>query len=228
MASKSKRNRTKFKWTKELIFLIVGIVVLIVAAVIINLPTSASVQLEKYNNAITTYNTNNSTSYSLLPTNHVFKDTSIDGLKNDKKSNNYTFVFYGSLNNAEFLENLSKVNSYASEFDVKTVYLWYADYVENTDSDTKATASYKNQVNEYNDVINENINSLVADSNGLYESQDNFDLEVYPALLVFKSNSLIFNSQTYSESDNSSEYTWTTYISSAFKYAKADEVLTSK
>lgn len=228
MASKSKRNRTKFKWTKELIFLIVGIVVLIGAAIIINLPTSATQALEKYNNAITKYNTDNSTQYQVLPTNHVFKDTSIDSLKNDKKSDKYTFVFYGSLTNATFLENLSKINSLATEYEVSTVYLWYADYVETTDSDTKATASYKTKVNEYNDIINENINSLVADSNGLYASQDNFDLEIYPALLVFKSNSLIFNSQTYSESDSASEYTWTTYINSAFKYAKADEVLTSK
>ena len=66
MASKSKRNKIKFKWTKELIFLLVGIVVLIVAAVIINLPTSASVTLEKYNTAISTYNSENSTSYNTL------------------------------------------------------------------------------------------------------------------------------------------------------------------
>ena len=228
MASKSKRNRTKFKWTKELIFLIAGIVVLIVVAVVINLPTKASVALEKYNNSITEYNTANSTSYSLIPTKHVFKDTNIDYIKNDKKSDEYTYVFYGSLTNAEFLENLSKINTVALEYDVKTVYLWYADYVENTDSDTKATASYKTKVNEYNDIINENINSLVKDNSELYASQDNFDLEVYPALLVFKSNSLVFNSQTYSQSDKASEYTWTTYINSAFKYAKAAEVLTSK
>ena len=228
MASKSKRNRTKFKWTKELIFLLAGIVVLIVVAIVINLPTKATVALEKYNNSISEYNTANSTQYSLLPTKHVFKDTNIDYIKNDKKSDEYTYVFYGSLTNAEFLENLSKINTIALEYDVKTVYLWYADYVENTDSDTKATASYKTKVNEYNDIINENINSLVKDSDGLYASQDNFDLEVYPALLVFKSNSLVFNSQTYSESDSASEYTWTTYINSAFKYAKAAEVLTSK
>ena len=42
---------------------------------------------------------------------------------------------------------LKTVNSIALEYDVKTVYLWYADYVENTDSDTKATASYKTKVN---------------------------------------------------------------------------------
>lgn len=226
MASKSKRNKIKFKWTKELIFLLVGIVVLIVAAVIINLPTSASVTLEKYNTAISTYNSENSTSYNTLPENHVFKETSLDGLKNTKKSDDYTFVFYGSLKNAQFLENLSNINTIANEYDVKAVYLWFADYVENTDADTKATATYKTKVNEYNAVINENINSLVASSNGLYQSQDNFDLETYPALLVFKSNSLVFNSQTDTKEDFG-DNKWSVYISSAFKYAKADELVKS-
>ncbi len=223
MASKSKRNKVKFKWTKELIFLIVGIVVLIVAAVIINLPTSASVTLEKYNSAITTYNSTNSTEYSVLPTNHVFKETSIESLDGTKQSSDYTYVFYGSLTNATYLENLSKVNALATEYDINTVYLWFASYVEDTDSETKATATYKKQVNAYNDIINENINSLVADSNGLFTSQDNFDLEIYPTLLVFKSDALVYNSQTYSESNNASEYTWSAYINAAFKFAKNDE-----
>jgi len=228
MASKSKRNKTKFKWTKELIFLIVGILALIAATIIINIPKGSAVQLEKYNKAISDYNSKNNAQYSFIPEENVLKETKINGISKKKKSNDYTFVFYGSLANAEFLENLSKVNNLAKEYDVKSVYLWFADYVEKADDDLKATATYKNKVDEYNSIINENINSLVESSNGLYKSQDNFDLETYPALLVFKSDSLVFNSQTYSKSEDSAEYSWDTYINTAFKFAKADKVLTTE
>ena len=88
----------------------------------------------------------------------------------------------------------------------------------------KTTAKYREQVSEYEAIINKNINSLVEGSDGLYLSQNNFELETYPALLVFKSDSLIYNSQTYSKADDSSDYTWNTYITQAFKYAKADEI----
>jgi hypothetical protein len=228
MASKSKRNKTKFKWTKELVFLIVGILALIAATIIINIPKGSAVQLEKYNKAISDYNSKNNAQYSFIPEENVLKETKINGISKKKKSNDYTFVFYGSLANAEFLENLSKVNNLAKEYDVKSVYLWFADYVEKADDDLKATATYKNKVDEYNSIINENINSLVESSNGLYKSQDNFDLETYPALLVFKSDSLVFNSQTYSKSEDSAEYSWDTYINTAFKFAKADKVLTTE
>ena len=223
MASKSKRNRTKFKWTKELIFLICAIVVLIVAAILINIPTKASVQLDKYNNAITAYNTENSAQYSTLPSNHVFKEVSIKSLKKKKKSNDYTFVFYCSLTDSTSLEYLSKINSTATNLEIKTVYLWFADYVENSDADTKKTVKYHDKVNEYNAVVNDNINSLVEDG-GIYYKQDNFDLEVYPALLVFKSDSLVYNSQTYSESDDSSQYNWDMYVTTALGYSHDEEL----
>ena len=223
MASKSKRNRTKFKWTKELIFLMAGIVVLIVAAILINIPTKASVQLDKYNNAITAYNTKNSTQYSTIPENHVYKEVSIKSLQKKKKSDNYTFVFYCSLTNETTLEYLSKINSVATEYEIKTVYLWFADYVENSDADTKKTVKYHDKVSEYNNIVNANINSKVEGSN-IYYKQDNFDLEIYPALLVFKSDSLIYNSQTYSENDDSSQLNWDIYVSTALKYSHEDEL----
>lgn len=223
MASKSKRNKVKFKWTKELIFLIAGIVVLIVAAILINIPTKASIQLDKYNNAITAYNTQQSTQYNQLPSNHVFKELSVNSLKKKKKSDDYTFVFYCSLKDGVSLEYLSKINTQAQDLKIKTVYLWFADYVENADEDLKKTVKYHDKVNEYNQIVNDNINSLVTDG-GIYEKQDNFDIEKYPAFLVFKSDSLIYNSQTYSESDNSSEWNWDVYITMGLKFAHIDEI----
>ena len=223
MASKSKRNRTKFKWTKELIFLLCGIVVLIVAAILINIPTKASVQLDKYTNAISAYNTTNSTQYSTLPSNHVFKEVSIKSLKKKKKSDNYTFVFYCSLTDATSLEYLSKINSAATNLEIKTVYLWFADYVENSDADTKKTVKYHDKVNEYNNIVNDNINSLVSDGS-IYSKQDNFDLETYPTLLVFKSDSLVYNSQTYSLSDDADQYNWDMYVTTALGYSHDEEL----
>ena len=223
MASKSKRNRVKFKWTKELIILMCSIVVLIVAAVLINIPTKAAVQLDKYNKDIQTYNTDNNTQFNTLPTKHVFKETTVKGIKKIKKSDDYSFVFYCALDDATTVEYLSKINEKAKDYKIKTVYLWFADYVQKADEETKATLTYRNKVNEYNDIVNDNINSLVENNKDLYFKQDNFDLEKFPALLVFKSDSLIFNSQTYSESDNASQSTWDSYVTQALGYAIMDK-----
>ena len=63
MASKSKKNRVKFKWTKELLFLIGALLVMIVVTIVLAIPSRAEKQLDEINTAITEYNTANSTSY---------------------------------------------------------------------------------------------------------------------------------------------------------------------
>ena len=61
MASKSRRNRVKFKWTKELFFLIGALLVMIVVTIVLAIPSRAERQLSEVNEAITSYNTDNST-----------------------------------------------------------------------------------------------------------------------------------------------------------------------
>ena len=51
MARYGKRNETKFKFTKELGFLIGGIVAIIVATILLSIPNKTDRQIEKYNEA---------------------------------------------------------------------------------------------------------------------------------------------------------------------------------
>ena len=88
MASKSKRNRVKFKWTKELFFLIGFLVVLIVAAIVLSIPSRAEKQLSEINQAITTYNTANEASYSTIGKNNhlaVLSHSDLVNQKNDSR-----------------------------------------------------------------------------------------------------------------------------------------------
>ena len=214
MASKSRKNRVKFKLTKELIFLLSAIVIIIVAAIVWNLPTNAAVQLEKYNKAIQTYNTTNSTSYNQLTADHVYKEISLNGLKNKKNSDKYTYVWYGVLTDGSYLEQLQTINTTAKEYEVKTVYLFFATYVDSADTDKRNSVAYRDELKAKEAKLNDKVN----------QDQDDFDMEIYPTLLVFKSGELIFNSQTYSESDNASEYGWKQYINKAFSYEKNSEI----
>ena len=210
MASKSRRKNQKFHWTKELIFLIAGIVVLIVVAIIVNLPTAQNKLLSELNTAITTYNSNNSTSYSTLSE------------AKKKKNSGYTYVLYGSLDNGTTLENLSSIAAKVYDNDyVSTVYFMKADFVIAANED-KDSYSESYEYHEKIEVMESKINDNVADSGeaGLKTSYD-LDLETYPALLVFKNDQLIFNSQAYQQ--DSTQYSWSNYISKAFSYQIADE-----
>lgn len=223
MASKSRRKNKKFHWTKELIFLIAGIVVLIVVAIIVNLPTAQNKLLSELNTAIATYNSNNSTEYSQLSEDtQCYRYISLDELAKKKKNNGYTYVLYGALDNGTTLQNLSAIASKVYDNDyVQTVYLMTADFVIAANSDKNAydeTYEYHEKIEAMERKINDN----VADSGeaGLKTSYD-IDLEKYPALLVFKNDQLIFNSQAY-EAD-STQYSWSNYISKAFSYQISEE-----
>ncbi len=223
MASKSRRKNQKFHWTKELIFLIAGIVVLIVVAIIVNLPTAQNKLLSELNTAITTYNSNNSTSYSTLSEEtQCYRYITIDELAKKKKNSGYTYVLYGSLDNGTTLENLSSIAAKVYDNDyVSTVYFMKADFVIAANED-KDSYSESYEYHEKIEVMESKINDNVADSGeaGLKTSYD-LDLETYPALLVFKNDQLIFNSQAYQQ--DSTQYSWSNYISKAFSYQIADE-----
>ncbi|MGM9968995.1 MAG: hypothetical protein ACI35S_01195 [Anaeroplasma sp.] len=208
MASKNRRNKVKFKLTKELVILVVALLAILTATIIMALPSNAAKTLEKYNDAITEYNSANSTSYSTLPEEHVFKEISFEKLVNKKNSDEYTYVFYGSFSQGAFVENLSKINTQAKEHEIKTVYLFFCTWVE--EQDDINSIDFNNEAKEKNALLNESKD----------KSQDEFDMVdiTEPALLVFKSGTLIFNTQTYVDND---EYSWSNYINKALTLEKA-------
>ncbi len=207
MASKSKR-KTKFIWTKEMIILLVCLFAAIVAAILLNLPTSKERSLTKYNEAIETYNSNNSTSYTTLTKDNVYKDISHDSLVSKKASSDYTYVLYGSFEDGTFLDELYKVNVAAKNYDIDLVYLCDSAWYE--DEDDKDTVEFRALVKEKETALNSSVD----------KDQKDFDVSLGTALMVFKDDKLIYNSQTYSSSESSSEYNWYLYVNKALTIGK--------
>ena len=208
MASKNRRNNVKFHWTKELIILIVSIVAILTATIVLALPSAEETLTNEINSQITSYNSANSTKYSTLANDNVFKKfDSYDSLKNVKNESGYVYVFYGVYSNATYLEQLSNINTAAKNNDVEKVYLYIATEVENTED--KNATSFKKKMEARKDEMSGNKESNVAD----------LDLTVYPALFVFQDGKLVFNTQT----DESSELNWNIYINKAFTLDKEVE-----
>ena len=194
MASKRKKNRVKFKWTKELIILLVLIVAMIGATIALSFPTAERKRIDKYNNAITTYNTENNTSYSTLSDKERFRDISFSDLYKKKKSSSYTMVFYTTLKTGDFIAQMAKIDSLAEKFELKYIYILYASYVSDASTDKKETKDYRDHLDDLEEEINSDVD----------KDQDPFDMETYPVVLLFKDNTLIFNSETYKDDTNSS------------------------
>ncbi len=208
MASKRRKNKAKFKWTKELIILIVAIVAILTVTIVLSVPSKAAKYTNKLNQAITESNTNNSTSYSLLPTDNVFSDIKHEALLKQVAKNDYVYVLYGSLNSAIVLEQLYQINLVASTEEIKNVYLYSSLWVEETE-DTE-TEAFKTKQNQIESEINQNKDKDVKE----------FSLLEYPALLVFNNGRLIFNTQEYDDVD---QYNWSMYIQKAFYLSKSNE-----
>ena len=212
MASKRNRKKVKFKWTKELIILLAALAILLTVTIILAIPSQDKKNLTKWNDAITAYNTENSTSYSTLGTDVHLKEVSgsDESLFNKARSiadnEGYTYFFYGSLSNATYLEYLSKINSLADEYEIENVYLMYATFYEEAEADSETdTISFKQTCDKYEDILN----------TGKSGDATEIDLTVFPALFVYKNNSLIFNTQV---GKDSGEYSWSIYIQKAFSF----------
>ena len=54
------------------------------------------------------------------------------------------------------------------------------------------------------------------------KNQDDFDVTLGTALLVFKADNLVFNSQTYSKSESSAEYNWDQFVNKALTLGKEE------
>lgn len=211
MASKNKK-KSQFKWTKEFIILISSILVLVVLAVVLNLPSSAERRTNKINEAISAYNTENETSYSTLTVENVYKDITHDNLASKKAQDAYTYVLYGSYTDATFLDELYKINLAAKNYDIELIYIcdsaWYVD------EEDKDTLDFRNTVKEKMNALNNKKDET--------KNQDDFDVTLGTALLVFKADNLVFNSQTYSKSESSAEYNWDQFVNKALTLGKEE------
>lgn len=206
MASKNRRSKVKFKLQPELIVLVVCIVVMLVATIIMAVPTKAETTTTNLNNAIYNYNssqTNSSTSSSVsyLPTKNVYEEVSHSNLVKKIRTEEYVYVIYGQYtSNSDIVSSLSNIQTICEDEEIKKVYLYDSTWVDTYD-DT-ASESFNLVAVPLQDDFNKNKSEDVSE----------FDLLKSPALLVFHNGSMVFNSQTYENSN----YTWTMYVHKAF------------
>ncbi len=210
MASKNRRNKVKFKLQPELIVIVACLVIMLVATIIMAVPTKAEKTTTSLNNAIYTYNQNNSSSStgsssssssSYLPNKNVFEEVSHSALVKKIRTEEYVYVIYGQYtSNQTIVGNLYNIQTICEDEKINKVYLYDSTWVDTYDD--VASESFNNLAKTLQNQID---NNKSADVEG-------FDLLESPALLVFHNGSMVFNSQSY---DNDS-YTWSMYIQKAF------------
>lgn len=201
MASKNRKNKFKFKWTKELIILLVLIVAMVTATIILSIPSKSEKTTTKLNNAITA-NSSSSSSANLLPVDNVYIETTHKELLKKIENDEYVYVLYGSLTDSNYTNLLYEINTKASQYEVKTVCLYSSDWVLETEDTDSAT-------------FKEKASSLSGD---FTFSKDvvKFDYLKSPAILVFHNGEMVMNSQEYDDNDS---YNWNQYINKALTYA---------
>lgn len=120
-----KKNVIKFKWTKELIITLSVLVVLIISAVVLALPTPSEKIYNEYASVSAT-----------LSSDHVFVKTSYKGLLSKiEKEDDLIFVYYGSTTCTNCVSNIEVFNSTAKSFEVKKVYYLESTFVDKLDED---------------------------------------------------------------------------------------------
>lgn len=217
MASKYKKNKVKFRWTKELLFLILGLVAIIGATIALSIPTNGEKITTELNDAIYAANVQNSQSedtnvqsisYTALPNDNVFESISHKKLVKEIANSEYVYVLYGSKNSTVVLENVSTINTTAVAEEIETIYVYSSLWVE--EAEDREAEAFKEQKKAVEDEINANKDKDVTE----------FSVLSYPALLVFHNGSLVFNSQQYDDLEYS---TWAMYIQKALFISKANQ-----
>ena len=203
MASKGRRQKVKFQWTKELGFLIGALVAIIAATIILSIPTKDEKLAAKYNEAITALNAaNNTSNYTIDTKDHVFEEIDFEDIAKLQKKlevkDEYVFVVYGSENDSALLEQLFTINSKAKDVELETIYIYSSTWVHEQE-DLQAVAE-----------------ELEAKEVALFGSDvKEFSFEEGPTLLVFYNGEVVFNSQ-----DAKDITTWNGYIDYAFEKFK--------
>ncbi|MDE6660821.1 MAG: hypothetical protein K2J93_03230 [Anaeroplasmataceae bacterium] len=209
MARSIRRNKTKFVLRIELIILVLVLVAMIVTTVCLSIPSASEKRLEEFNNAITEYNTANSTSYGTLTDESVIRKASLkkisselsDASKGTEENPRYTYVLYGSLVDSTILQYLSTIDKEAQQREVRVVYLYSSEKVDKQED--KDDIEFLADLEKDEDVFNADV----------LEGVDEVDLLKTPAFYVYKNGELVFNSTTIVEDGS---YNWELIINKAF------------
>lgn len=206
MARYGKRNSTKFVFTKELGILLGLIVALIVATVLLSIPNRTDRQIEKYNEAITEFNTVNQTQHATITTEDVvYEDAVYEDFEEILSGEGTVYVLYGTLSLESIVSNFVTINTEAENREIEKIYFLSSEYVDTFEDDLENDDDediFEATVEGYEkDIFNKNV----------LEGVEEVDLMKSGALLVYKNGQLVFNSTSYTD------YNWTQIINQAFQ-----------
>lgn len=192
---KNYRNRVQFKWTKELIFFLVGLAVCIGLMIFCLIPTRAT----------TFYKTWSSSDGSLQKDN-VFEEISYNSLKNKIEKGELTYVFYGTEKDSTSVTNLALLDHYTNKYtksndkkhyDVDKIYVYNANEAYNLDSDDDNAVA---ELNKKKDWFNANL----AKDESTDLAIEEINLTTYSQLWIFKDGKMVYSSQTIINNEQAS------------------------
>lgn len=178
-----KKIKFKFKWTKELVFLLIGLGAMIVATVLLALPSDAEKIYDKYTEA-----------GASLESEHVFKSISYKKLtkkiSSQVGSEGTFFVFYGATSCTNCVSEIQTINAAANKFEIEEVFYLDATFIDGVEDKEDA--------------------GFLAEVDTKEVALGGVDLLSYPALWVYKNGELVFTSDSWKASDSSTtiEGTW--------------------
>jgi hypothetical protein len=194
-SNKHRKAKTSFKITKPFILLISFIVVVIIATGLLSIESKEDKLYKKITNAQSALENFSGTT---LEEDNVFTEITYKKLTSKIKSSDYTFVYYGTLTNEDYLTYIQTVNARAQVYDVSRVYLLDSTWASSIDTDDE-------------DFGEENENTLTEVEKAL----DNVDMTIAPSLWVFKDSKVVFNSNDYLN-DTYQKCPWNYVIEQAF------------
>jgi hypothetical protein len=193
---KNYRNRVQFKWTKELIFLLVGLAVCIGLVIFCLIPTRAT----------TFYNTWYSSDNSLQKDN-VFEEISYDSLKNKVEKGELVYVFYGTEKDSTSVTNIGVLDHYTNKFkksnddkhyDVDKIYVYNAKEAYNLNSEDENAVEALNKKKDW-------FNTKLAKDESTDLNIDEISLQTYSQLWIFKDGKMVYSSQTILNNEQASD-----------------------
>ncbi len=128
-----RREKFKFKWTKELVFLIVGLLAVIITTIVLALPNKEDKFLDRW-------------SAAQLPRDGKISEISESALLDKLGNGSYVFVFYGTPDDETSVTNIKTVETAAENFEVDNVYWLDATEVFKTTDEIKGTQDFKNKI----------------------------------------------------------------------------------
>lgn len=163
-----KYSKVKFTLRKELIIILAVIVVMLVATILLQLPSKNDKFVKAWNKA-----------GSSITENTVYKETTMNGLEgivSKAKSDEYVYVYFANKSDSTAVTNFDLIYRYANTFEVDTVYIIDSSFASEKDRE-----------------LDEDFDKMLSDIEAKFKDSDSntITLDQNPNFWVFKDGKLV-------------------------------------